>query len=408
MSPASTPRRYSPAQARRIALGALGFARGRPAATVGPRHLRAVLDRLGLFQIDSVNVLQRAHYLPLYSRLGPYDVDLLHRAAGRAPRRLVEYWAHEAAYLDVRLWPALGFRRADESGMWNGPRQVARENARFVDWVLAEVGERGPLTARQIEADIPRERSRWGWNWSEGKKALEYLFYRGEVMAAGRNAQFERIYDLPERVLPADVAERPDLPADEAHRVLVGHAARALGIATAPCLRDYFRLAAEPVRRAVADLADAGELVPTRVSGWDRPAWRHRDATVPRAVHARALVSPFDPLIFERTRLKALFGMDYRIEIYVPAPKRVYGYYVLPFLLGDDLVARVDLKHDRAAGHLVVQAAHAEPQAPAHTAAELAAELATMARWIGAQEVVVADRGDLAALLARAVAGALG
>ena len=399
----TAPERFTVLQARRLALGALGFARGRPTGPVAARHLRATIDRLGLFQIDSVNVLQRAHYLPLYSRLGPYDVEMLHRASSRAPRRLVEYWAHEAALLDVRLWPAFAFRRHDESRMWGGPRAVAREKPEFVSWVLDEVRRRGPLTARQIEEDLPRDRSHWGWNWSEGKQALEYLFYVGEVMAAGRTSQFERSYDLPERVLPPEVAQRPDLSEEDAHLVLVEHAARALGIGTAPCLRDYFRLAPAPTVRAIDELVDSGVLVPARIDGWARPAWRHRDATVPRRVRARALVSPFDPLVFERARLKQLFDFDYRIEIYVPAEKRVHGYYVLPFLLGDRLVARVDLKHDRGSGRVLVLGAHAEPHAPAHTALELADELDLLAGWLGARDVAVGDRGDLAAALSDAV-----
>ncbi len=395
---------YTPLQARRMALRSLGFGRARPTGPVTARHFRATLDRLGLFQIDSVNVLQRAHYLPLYSRLGPYGTGLLHRAAGRAPRRVVEYWAHEAAFVDVRLWPALGFRRTDDAGLWGGPRAVSRDAPEFVDWVRAEVRERGPLTARQIEADVDRDRSNWGWNWSQAKNALEYLFFRGEVMAAGRTPQFERLYDIAERVLPPEVRDLPDLPSDDAHRVLIDHAARALGIGTLGCLRDYFRLAPGPSARAVQELTEAGVLVPATITGWNRPAWRHVEAVVPRTVNARALISPFDPLVFERTRLKQLFDFDYRIEIYVPEAKRVHGYYVLPFLLGDRFVARVDLKHDRRTGRVLVLGAHAESHAPPHTAVELAAELRMLGDWLGADDVTVADRGDLAPALGRAVA----
>ncbi len=400
---ASPPERFTVLQARRLALGALGFARGRPGGSVSARHLRATIDRLGFFQIDSVNVLQRAHYLPLYSRLGPYDTSMLHRAAERSPRRLVEYWAHEAAFLDVELWPAFAFKRQDESRMWGGPREIAREKPQLVAQVREEVGRRGPLTARQIEDDVPRDRSHWGWNWSEAKQALEYLFYVGEVMVAGRNAQFERLYDVAERVLPPHVAERPDLASDAAHRELVEHAARALGIGTAQCLRDYFRLQPAPTVQAIAELQEEGVLVPATIGGWARPAWRHRDAVTPRKVRARALVSPFDPLVFERTRLKQLFDFEYRIEIYVPAEKRLYGYYVLPFLLGDRLVGRVDLKHDRATGRVLVLGAYAEPHAPDETAAELAAELRLLASWLGATDVSVAERGDLAPALTRAL-----
>lgn len=389
-------------QARRITLRALGFGRSRPAsATV--RHANAVSERLGLFQIDSINVLTRAHYMPLFSRVGAYDPEILHRMFGRAPRRMFEYWAHEASLVRSELYPYLRFRMRDGARMWGSMERIANERPTLVDWVLAEVGERGPLTAREIEHDAARTRDHWGWNWSAVKTALEYLFYRGEVTSARRNSAFERVYDLPERVLPADVLAAPEPDRDEAHRVLMRHAARALGIGTEQCLRDYFRLAPEPSRSAIADLVDAGELVPARINGWSRPAYVHADAPRPSRVRARALVSPFDPLVFERRRTEELFGFRYRIEIYVPEAKRVHGYYVLPFLLGDALVARVDLKADRATGVLLVKGAYAEEDAPPETAAELAAELATMADWLGLDRVVVAERGDLASALSSQV-----
>ncbi|MFT4189085.1 MAG: crosslink repair DNA glycosylase YcaQ family protein [Aeromicrobium sp.] len=400
------------AQARRIALAAQGFTRPRVNAGGGrevtARHLAGVVRRLGLFQIDSVNVLQRAHYLPAYSRLGPYDTGLLHRAAGwtgdrRATRRLFEYWAHEAALVDLRLWPALRWRMDEGSKLWSGPRKVAEEQPGLVARVLREVAERGPLTARDLDDGADRSRDRWGWNWSDGKKALEYLFATGQVTAAGRNARFERVYDLPERVVPPPWHDAPALDKDEAHVELVRHASRALGVATVPCLRDYFRLAAAPARAAVDVLVAAGELEPVAVEGWDRPAYLHAEAVRPRRVDARALLSPFDPLVFERTRTERLFGFRYRIEIYVPAERRVHGYYVLPFLLGERLVARVDLKADRAAGALRVAAAFAEPDAPGETAAELAAELRLTAAWLGLPDVEVENRGDLAGPLAQGV-----
>ena len=372
----------SPLQARRIALGAQGFTRARPAA-VTSRHLNATIARLGFFQIDSVNVLQRAQYLPLYSRMGPYDVDLLHRAAGRSPRRLFEYWAHEAAFVDVNLWPAFRFRMESGARMWGSMARIIEEKPELVAWVLDEVRANGPLTAREVEHDAPRNKDNWGWNWSEVKIALEYLFYKGEVTAARRNSAFERVYDLPERVLPEPVLDEPPLDPDEAHVELVRHAATALGVGSAQCLRDYFRLAPEPTTRAITTLVDAGELLPAIITGWKRPAFLHAEAARPRAVRARALLSPFDPLVFERTRTEVLFDFRYRIEIYVPAHKRVHGYYVLPFLLGDRLVARVDLKADRAAGVLRVLSAWAEPDAPEETAAELAAELSLMAELAG-------------------------
>jgi uncharacterized protein YcaQ len=393
-------------QARRIALAAQGFTRPRVGLEreVTARHVGRVVDRLGFFQIDSVNVLARAHYLPLYSRLGPYDRELLHRASGRAPRRLFEYWAHEAALVDVRLWPALRFRMDEGARMWGSMRRIAEEQPELVQRVLEEVRLRGPLTAREIEHDVPRSSDHWGWNWSEVKMALEYLFYRGQVTAARRNSAFERVYDVPERVIPPAVLAQEPLTSAEAHRELVGHAASALGIGTAQCLRDYFRLQPEPTRVAVAELVEAGDLVPATIAGWNRPAYLHRDAVRPRSVSARALLSPFDPLVFERTRTERLFDFRYRIEIYVPADQRVHGYYVLPFLLGDRLVARVDLKADRVAGRLLVHSAWAESHAPASTADELAAELTLMAQWLGLGSVSPPAAGDLAGELTSALA----
>ncbi len=400
-----------PTQARRMALGAQGFTRPRPTA-VTRAHLRRTLGRLGFFQIDSVNVLQRAHLVPLYSRTGPYDVEIFHRAAGRAPRVMVEYWAHVATFVDVELWPAMHHRMLERRELWSGPREVARDHPRLLQAVHRVVADEGPLTAREVDARVggtaERDRSHWGWNWSLTKQALEYLFFVGEVTSARRNAQFERLYDLPERVLPPHVLQRPGLGSADAHRVLVEHAARAHGVATEPCLRDYFRTAPEPTRRAVAELVEAGTLEPAHVHGWDRPAWVHTDATRPRQVRARALLSPFDPLVFERARTEALFGFRYRIEIYVPEHRREFGYYVLPFLLGDRLVARVDLKADRATGRLQVRGAWSEAAAPPGTAEELAAELVEMARWLGLHDIEVHDRGDLAGPLRAELASALG
>ncbi len=393
--------RLTPLHARRIALAAQGFTRPLP-DEVRRSHVAAVARRLGFFQIDSVNVLQRAHYLPLYSRVGPYDVDLLHRAAGRSPRLLFEYWAHEAALVDVELWPAMSHKMRSGRGMWGGMAQLAAEQPDLVEQVHAAVGRFGPVTARELDARLggaERTRDQWGWNWSQTKHALEYLFFVGRVTAARRNAAFEREYDLPERVLPARVQTLPEPSDDEAHLTLVGHAARALGVGTAQCLRDYFRLSPEPTKRAIVALVADGTLEPVTIDGWNRPAYLHVQATRPRRVHARTLLSPFDPLVFERTRTERLFDFRYRIEIYVPEPQRVHGYYVLPFLLGDRLVARVDLKADRAAGRLVVPGAFAQDDAPPETAQELAAELRRMAEWLGLGEVEVGERGDLVSAL---------
>ncbi len=389
-------------QARRIALAAQGFTRPRPDA-VAARHVQKVIDRLGFFQIDSVNVLQRAHYMPVFSRLGAYDIELLHRAAGRKPRRLFEYWAHEAALVDVNLWQAFQFRMESGARMWGGIKRVYDEKPEFVEWVLEEVRANGPLTAREVEHDVPREKDNWGWNWSEVKTSLEYLFYKGQVTAARRNSAFERVYDLPERVIPPAQLNAPPLTATEAHGVLVSHAARALGVATAQCLRDYFRMDPTQTKAAIDALVDSGELIPTTIVGWKRPAYLHRDAVLPRKVSARALLSPFDPLVFERTRTEQLFDFRYRIEIYVPAEKRVHGYYVIPFLLGDRLVARVDLKADRQTSTLIVHGAWAEDHAPESTAAELAAELSVMAGWLGLDRIAPPSKGDLAGELSTAI-----
>ncbi|MGH3715849.1 MAG: winged helix-turn-helix domain-containing protein, partial [Micromonosporaceae bacterium] len=349
----------SHAQARRIALAAQGFAEPAPKTPPDVRRLRRLVERLGVLQVDSVNVLLRAHYMPAYSRLGAYPRDQLDRLAGSKPRRLFEYWGHEASLLPVALQPHLRWRM--ELGHQWGVGRWAQKNPEFVQWVLDEITDKGPLTAREIDHDVPRRKENWGWNWSEVKKALECLFWDGRVTAARRNGSFERVYDVPERVLPAEVVNAPTPTRAEAHRELIRTAAEALGVATEKDLRDYYRLAPGESQAAVAELVEAGALTPVTVEGWRHPAYLWPGARVPRRVSATALISPFDPLIWERARTERLFGFRYRIEIYVPAPKRVHGYYVLPFLRGDALVARVDLKADRKAGVLRVPAAWAEP-----------------------------------------------
>jgi uncharacterized protein len=395
----------STAQARRIALAAQGFMDPRPKGVPDMRALARVLSRIGLIQIDSVNVLSRAQYLPLYSRLGPYPRDLLDRASGKAPRRLVEYWAHEASLIPVETHPLMRWRMARATTeAWGGPRSIAQERPDLLKKVLADVRDHGPLTARAIDDDVERPKDNW-WNWSDVKRALEFLFFAGEITVARRNQQFERMYDVPERVLPRAVLETPTPSVAEAHRGLVKIAAKAHGVATAQCLKDYFRTAPEPTAQAIAELVEEGELLPVRIDGWKRPAYLHPEARLPRRVNARALISPFDSLVFERTRTELLFDFRYRIEIYVPAEKRIHGYYVLPFLLGDRLVARVDLKADRTAGVLLVQSAHAEPKAPVETADELAAELVQLAGWLGLDLVRVAGGGDLSPALSDALRG---
>jgi uncharacterized protein YcaQ len=392
------PTSLSLPQARRIALAAQGFLDAPPGGVVDRRHLRRVLGRLELLQMDSVNVLQRAHYLPLYSRLGPYPTQLLDRAAYRAPRELFEYWGHEASLLPVGLHPYLRWRM-ERDHSWGGVTRLARDQPKLVDWVRQEVLDNGPLTAAEVEADAPRRSGNWGWNWSDSKTALEWLFWRGEVLVSRRNGAFARVYDAPERVLPpAVLAAATPTPAD-AFRELMRRSAVALGVATEPELRDYFRLPVAGTRVAIAELVEAGELVPVTVEGWRGVAYLHRDARLPRWVRAAAVLSPFDPVVWNRDRAQRLFDFTYRIEIYTPAAQRTFGYYVLPFLLGDRLVARVDLKADRSTATLLVPAAWAEPNAPPQTAAALAAELHRLAQWLGLDRVAAPVRGDLAAAL---------
>lgn len=411
-------------QARRVALRAQGLDRPRPERT-GPatmRHLQQVVDRVGLLQIDSVNVLARAHLMPTYSRIGPYDTALLDRASGRAPRRLVETWAHEASYVPPETYALLGWRRrAYLDHAWGVIREAPLRFSPLVDEILTMITEDGPLTASEVharvESDHPRTRSEWGWNWTAAKRVLEYLFFTGQVASARRNAQFERCYDLTERVLPPHVLAAPEPDHDEALRSLLSIAARAHGVASERCLLDYFRLKGPRARGAVQDLVADGTLVPVRVAGWDRPVYLDAQADLPRRATGRALLSPFDPLVFERRRLEELFGLRYRIEIYVPEAQRVHGYYVLPFLRGERLAALVDLKADRGAGLLRVHAAHEPPggageargeDTPAAVAADLAVELRLLAGWLGLEDVAVGYRGgEPKGSLAGALTGAL-
>ncbi len=390
----------STSQARRIALAAQGFL-DRPHAAPTMRTLARTVDRTGVLQVDSVNVLQRAHFMPLYSRMGAYDVGLVARASAGRPRRLVEYWAHVQALMPVELWPHMRHRMASyrtQRHKWWGT-EVSEQ---LVANLMAELDERGASTARDLDDGLPRSKEHWGWNWSATRRALDYLYMTGEVAIAGRNGQFEIRYDLPERVLPAAVLEAPTPSREESNRELVRRAARSHGVATARCLADYYRMRLQPadgdraVQGAIEDLVEAGELLPARIEGWSRPAYLFHEARRPRRVDARALLSPFDPLVWLRERTERLFDFHYRIEIYTPAPKRVYGYYVLPFLLGEEIVGRVDLKAERQSGTLVVKAAYAEPGAPAETAEELSTELVRLAGWLGMDELAVEQRGDLA------------
>ena len=385
------------AAARRIALAAQGFLDPRPApGAVTARHLNRVIDRVGVVQVDSVNVLTRSHYLPFFSRLGPYDRARLDRLRDRSPRRLVEYWAHEASLIPLQTWPLLAFRRdraRDEA--WGGIRRIAQEQPELVERVLAVVAAHGPLTARQcdalVEHEIPGRGNGWGWNWSAVKTALEFLFWSGQVVSSGRNQQFERTYVLPERIFSEQLLERSRLvDAHEAHVELIRIAARAHGVASLRSLRDYFRLRADESRAAVVELVASGELEEVTVRGLG-PAYLHTEARRPRRAHVEALVSPFDSLVWQRERTESLFGMRFRLEIYTPAAQRLHGYYVLPFVYGDTLVARADLKADRAADALRVQRLTWEADAPAAARPALAAQLRSMADWLELTDVVAAD-----------------
>jgi len=395
-------RTLSAAQARRIALAAQGFAEARPDAPAR-RHFRKAADRLGVIQIDSVNVVTRTHYLPAFSRHGAYDRELLHEEAWGKKRSLFEYWGHEASLLPLPMQPLFRWRmqRAEAGdGIWKGIARFARERRDYIDGILAEIEKRGPVTGGDF-ATGPRGAPGW-WSWSEGKRALEWLFWTGQITTKTRRG-FERVYDLTQRALPDAIVNLPTPTEADAQRELVRISARAMGIATETDLRDYFRLGVADTKARIAELVEAGELEPVAVKGWGKPAYLAAGTKLPRRIEARALLSPFDNLIWFRDRTERLFGVRVRLEIYTPAHKREHGYYVLPFLEGEAITARVDLKSDRKAGALLVQAAWREPDAGAETAAALAAELKLMAGWLGLERVEVVGKGDLAEALAHHV-----
>jgi len=390
-------------EARRIALAAQGFGGDRE-APVGKRQLVKLIERLGVVQIDSVNVVSRTHYLPAFSRLGAYPRDLLEEAAWARKRPLFEYWAHEASLLPLTTQPLLRWRMEDARegvGTWKGIAKFLRERRDFIDRVLDEIGTRGPLSASELEMGHKGEGGWWGW--SEAKRAVECLFWAGELTTATRRGTFERVYGLPEKVLPKAIQDIPTPPRAEAQRELYRIAARAMGVATARDLRDYFRMPVEGAKERLAELVEAGDLVPVSVKGWREQAYLDPAARRPRRIDHTALLSPFDNLIWFRDRAERMFGVKVRLEIYVPAEKRQHGYYVLPFLEGDALTARVDLKADRKASVLIAQSAHAEPWASDETPVKLAAELKRMAGWLGLESVRVERRGDLAGALGREV-----
>jgi len=391
-------------EARRIALAAQGFGQDREAAA-GRRQLTRLVERLGVIQLDSVNVVSRTHYLPAFSRLGVYPRELLEELAWGRRKAFFEYWAHEASLLPLASQPLFRWRMEDARagvGTWGGIARFLRDRRDFLDAVMDEVAARGPLSASELEMGHKGQGGWWGW--SDAKKALECLFWAGELTTATRRGTFERVYGLPRQVLPKVVYEAPTPERAEAQRELLRIAARAMGVATPRDLRDYFRMGVEETRLRLSELVEAGDLLPVTVKGWREPAYLDPGARRPRKIDAHALLSPFDNLVWFRDRTERMFGVRLRLEIYTPAEKRTHGYYVLPFLEGDALTARVDLKADRKAGALLVQASHAEPWATDETAPRLAAELKRMAAWLGLADVRVARRGDLAVALEDAVA----
>ena len=394
----------SPALARRMALNAQGFGRPHP-AIAGARQFRDTARRLGVIQIDSVNVVSRTHYLPAFARLGAYPRDLLETEAWGKTPSLFEYWGHEASLMPLETQPLMRWRmeRArDGHGIWTGTNRFGRERRDYIDGVLAEIERRGPVTGADF-ASGPRGKPGW-WEWSDGKRALEWLFWAGLITTKTRRG-FERVYDLTERVIPAAVHNAPTPTEAEAQRALIRIAAEAMGVATAADLRDYFRLPVEGFKDRIAELVEEGVLMPASVSGWRNAAFVAPDARRPRKVQGAALLSPFDNLIWFRDRTERLFDVRVRLEIYTPAHKRAHGYYVLPFLEDEAITARVDLKADRQAGVLLVQAAWREPHATLQTASRLAGELVRMAGWLGLGGVQVKERGDLTDALSNALPG---
>ena len=397
------PTSLSALQARRIALAAQGFTDPPAGGRVDRRHLRRVLRRVGLLQLDSVNVAVRAHYMPLFSRLGPYPMTAVDDLAYRHGE-LFEYWGHEASLLPPQLHPLFRWRmaRAKSGAMWPGLATIADRRPDFVAGVFDEVVARGPVRTADVE-EGPRVRRGTMWDWSDAKKALEWLFWTGQIAVAER-VNFERRYDIPERVLPAEVLAAPTPTEEEAHRELLALAAQHHGVGTARDLADYYRQPLISARARLSELVEEQRVVPVEVEGWTEPGYMHAEAKLPRRVRASALLSPFDPVVWERARAQRIFGFYYRIEIYVPKAKRVWGYYVFPFLLGDRLVGRVDIKSDRAAGVLRVRGAWVEDHADAaEVAAAMGAELRSMADWQNLERVEVEDNGDLAPALRAAV-----
>jgi uncharacterized protein YcaQ len=400
----------SSSEARRLALTSLGFG-GKKPARAGAAQVRATAARLSAIQIDSVNVLARAHYLPTFSRYGPYPMPALD-ALVYGTRELFEYWGHAACFLPIELYPLMRWRMDNQLDAWAG---LSRKQKAYNEAVYREVAERGPITAGEISI-AGKSTGPW-WGWSEGKFAVELLFRQGRVAVSGRRS-FERIYDIPERVFPKAALRAKTVAAADAKKDLLVRAARAMGVGTAKDIAQYFHIDAwwdrlsVNGRRAPAtpdvlfdELVEERRLEPIHIHGWKQPAYLFPGVRIPKSVDARAIVSPFDPLMWERKWTKAVFDFDYQIEIYVPGHKRIHGYYVLPFLMGDRFAARVDLKADRKTATLIVHAAYVEPGLePRRVASALAGELRSLATWLSLESFAVGAKGNLARPLKRALA----
>ena len=392
------PQTLSAANARRVGLAAQGFGIPRP-PSVGTRHLNALMGRLGALQIDSVNVVERSHYLPAVARLGPYDKTLLDKLTLRPKAPYLEYWAHVATFIPRDDWPLWKWRMARMRDKYGGPGGWVAEHPQMIGFVLDELRVNGPMAASDIEHDDNVRRGPW-WGLSDVKEALEYLFLFGDVVTAGRKG-FERVYALPEQILPPMLLDA-EVPIEDAQRELVRRALRSHGVGTAKDIADYYRLYVATAARLLEELVETGEAERVSVEGWKSPGYLAAGTRIPRRIETAALLSPFDPVVWERDRALRMFGFHYRIEIYTPAPKRIYGYYTLPALVDEAIVGRVDLKSDRQNGVLRVQSAWREPHAPRGVEERLVPVLRELAAWQGLGDILVADRGDLARHLAAA------
>ena len=385
-------------EARLIALAAQGFDTPRP-TSVGEAEIEATARRLAVIQLDSVNVVVRSHYMPFFARVGSYDRSLVERVAFDQ-RKMYEYWAHVASLIPMETYPLLRWRMEESQPRWR-IIDLLEKAPGYIDAVLEEIGKRGPMIASDL--DDPGSRKGSWWGYSEGKIAMEWHFRKGAITTHSRR-NFTRYYDLTERVIPAHVLNQNSISSDEAQKQLFLLGAKAHGVGTAKDLTDYFRLHDPTMRPRIRELVEDRRVFNVEVEGWDEPGYMHPDATVPDAIHATALLTPFDSLVWRRERTERIFDFHYRIEIYVPEPKRKYGYYVMPFMMDGELVARVDLKADRQKGVLRAQSAFIEPSMPENkVAAALASELKLMASWLELDRVVVGRKGDLISVLRKEI-----